>query len=572
MRVPLPLALLSIVPLVSALAPVVKKGSYLFDSTTGDRFYLKGVAYAANYGSGQATAVEESGSVSQLDPLANGDGCTRDLPYFKELDINIIRVYQVNASLDHSTCMSALNSAGIYVLLDLATPYEAINSVNPSWNTELMTSYVETIEAFGSFENVFGFNIGNEVVSLLPLPPLVISGLILLQISSLPNDQAAPYIKAAVRDIKTYLSAHNYSQLVGYTGTDSPNSRVTLPYYLACDEDESDIFDYWGINVYEFCGNSSFTASGYQARTEELQDLGIPAFFSEDGCISDPPRTFSDVPIIFGSEMTDVWSGVIMYEYIEQSNNYGLVNISSDGSSVATLTDFNYLKSQYATATGSSLAEASYTPTISLPVSCPASNSSWPVATALPPTPNSGECACVASQLTCISTYTDGSSDIGTALGEICGESSTACSSIAGNGTEGTYGDLSMCSPLQQLNIAMDVYYNQQSRASSACAWSFATTTSVAGVTDTAAAAAATSKCIAQDAFVGSTGIPSATTTLPGATTQPLVTVTSQSSTGASSSGHSSGAVPLLGAHIPVAAVFGSMVAGLVGGMVMALL
>lgn len=34
------------VPFVAALAPIVRKGSFLFDSQTGDRFYLKGLAYA----------------------------------------------------------------------------------------------------------------------------------------------------------------------------------------------------------------------------------------------------------------------------------------------------------------------------------------------------------------------------------------------------------------------------------------------------------------------------------------------------------------------------------------------
>lgn len=35
------------VPYATALAPIVKKGSFLFDSTTGERFYLKGLAYAS---------------------------------------------------------------------------------------------------------------------------------------------------------------------------------------------------------------------------------------------------------------------------------------------------------------------------------------------------------------------------------------------------------------------------------------------------------------------------------------------------------------------------------------------
>lgn len=439
--------------------------------------------------------------------------------------------------------MEALNSAGIYVAIDLATPYAALSSTSPSWNVELLTDFINTVEAFGSYENVFGFTIGNEVIS------------------SLPNDDAAPYIKAAVRDIKSYMGAHNYSQLVGYTATDSPNSRVALPYYLACDEDTSSIFDYWGLNIYEWCGNSSFTVSGYQARTEELQNLGVPAFFSEYGCNAVEPRTFQDVPVLYSSDMSDVWSGGIIYEYVEQGNNYGLVNISSDGSSVATLTDFNNLKSQYTTATGSSLAISSYTPSVSLPVSCPQSNASWPVATALPPTPNSGECDCVASSLTCISTYSLGDDAIGTAIGEICGTSASACASISGNGTTGTYGDLSMCNPLQQLNIAMDVYYNAQGRAATACQWSFATTTSVSGVTNSAAAASATSACIQKDAFASSTGIPSATTTVAGATTKPLVTSTGQAS--GSSDGKSGAAIAI---QVPPVALFSSVLLGLVGG------
>jgi len=546
------LLLAAAVPFAASLAPIVKKGSFLFDSQTGDRFYLKGLAYASNYGSSQATPVEESGQVSQLDPLANGQGCTRDIPYFQQLDVNILRVYQVNASLDHSTCMEALNNANIYVVVDLATPYSAISSTSPSWNLELMTSFIETIEAFGSYENVFGFTIGNEVIS------------------SLPNDDAAPYIKAAVRDIKSYLSAHNYSQLVGYTATDSPNSRVELSYYLACGEEEAALFDYWGLNIYEWCGDSSFPQSGYQARTEELANLGVPAFFSEYGCNAVEPRTFQDVPVLYSSDMSNVWSGGIIYEYVEQGNAFGLVNISADGTSVTTLTDFTNLKSQYTTATGSSLAMASYTPTVSLPVSCPASNASWPVSTNLPPTPNSGECACIASQLTCVSTYTEGDSEIGTAIGEICGTSSSACSSIAGNGTLGTYGDLSMCDPLQQLNIAMDVYYNAQSRVASACQWTFATTTTASGITNAAAFASATSACVQKDAFVSSTGIPSATTTLPGATTKSLITATTQASGSSGSSGSSSsksGAVPVLGAQVPAAALFASVFVGLAGGV-----
>lgn len=371
-----------------------------------------------------------------------------------------------------------------------------------------------------------------------------------------------------MRDVKAFMGAHNYSQLVGYTATDSPNSRVTLPYYLACGEDESSIFDYWGLNIYEWCGESDFKTSGYAARTQELADLGVPAFFSEYGCNNPEPRIFQDVPVLYSSEMTDVWSGGIIYEYIEESNNYGLVSVAADGSSVSTLVDFNNLKSYYTTVTGSSLASASYTPSISLPGACPTSNASWPVATALPPTPNSGLCDCVASQLTCISQYSlSDSSEIGTAIGTICGTSSSACSAISGNGTTGSYGELSMCNPLQQLNIAMEIYYNEQGRQSSACQWSFATLASSASISATGQFASATASCVSADGFAASTGIPTATTTLAGVSTHPLVSGAATSKGG----GDQSGAVRLIASEAPASALLVTVLLGIVGG-VMAIL
>lgn len=153
-----------------ALAPIARKGSFLFDTSSGERYYIKGVAYSSNYGTSQTNI---TGTISQLDPLANAAGCSRDIPFFQQLGINTIRVYQVNASLDHSSCMNALESAGIRVLLDLATPEpnDAINTVSPSWNVGLLNNFINTLDAFGSYSNILGFNVGNEVVRRLLLTP-----------------------------------------------------------------------------------------------------------------------------------------------------------------------------------------------------------------------------------------------------------------------------------------------------------------------------------------------------------------------------------------------------------------
>ena len=99
--------------------------------------FVSNASRAANYGSSQTTP---AGQVSEVDPLANSDGCTRDIPYFKELDVNVLRVYQVNSSLDHTSCMNALEQAGIYVLVDLATQIEAISGSSPTSDSDAWAS------------------------------------------------------------------------------------------------------------------------------------------------------------------------------------------------------------------------------------------------------------------------------------------------------------------------------------------------------------------------------------------------------------------------------------------------
>ena len=84
--------------------------------------------------------------------------------------------------------------------------------------------------------------------------------------------------------------------------------------------------DFFSLNVYEWCGVSDFDKSGYSMLQQNASDYNIPIFVSETGCRKPRPRLFADQASIFSKDMDGTWSGAIVYEWIEETNNYGLIN------------------------------------------------------------------------------------------------------------------------------------------------------------------------------------------------------------------------------------------------------
>jgi hypothetical protein len=79
------------------------------------------------------------------------------------------------------------------------------------------------------------------------------------------------------------------------------------------------------------CGEATYDTSGYVFLQMNASDYNIPIFFSETGCIVEPPRTFDDQAAIFGEKMVGTWSGAIIYEWIQETNMYGLVTYDLNG-------------------------------------------------------------------------------------------------------------------------------------------------------------------------------------------------------------------------------------------------
>ncbi|RAL64570.1 hypothetical protein DID88_001605 [Monilinia fructigena] len=385
------------------LPPIVIKGSHFFYEN-GTEFFIRGVAYQ------QDVNANSSSSATYTDPLADEAGCKRDIPLLQELGTNTIRVYAINAFI----CL---------------TPHP--RSTETTQNGTLISSplMLPLLMPWLTTQTFSVFFAGNEVSN------------------DVNNTNASAFVKAAVRDTKAYIKTKNYRKIgVGYATNDDAAIRIPLAHYFNCG-DADDAIDFWGYNIYSWCGDSSFTKSGYDQRTLEFANYSVGA--------------------IYGDKMTNVWSGGIVYMYFQEANDYGLVSVSGD--TVSKLPDFTALSKQLATVTPSFTNSASYTPTNTVAQACPATGTAWAASSNLPPIANAELCECMVKSLSCVADSGISGDSSAELFDYVCGLDSKACDGIGKNATTGVYGAYSMCTGSQQLSFVFDQYYQNQNKASTAC-------------------------------------------------------------------------------------------------------
>ncbi|PGH09717.1 hypothetical protein GX51_00397 [Blastomyces parvus] len=313
---------------VVAVTPIEVKGSQFVNSKSSKRFQIIGVDYQPG---GSAGYDQESGD----DPLTDPDVCLRDAALLQRLGANTIRIYNLNPKSNHDLCASIFNAAGIYLILDVNSPiaHQSLNRADPrsTYHKGYMERVFGIIEAFKDYPNTLAFFGGNEVINEEA-------------VKSVPA-----YIRAVQRDMKQYIANHAPRQIpVGYSAADIREILEDTWAYMACELEDSpeSRSDFFGLNSYSWCGDATYTSSGYNKLVAQFSDTSLPVFFSEYGCNEVQPRVFTEVGALYGPEMTKALGGGLVYEYSQEANNYGLVELNDD-KTVTLRVDYNNLMEQY---------------------------------------------------------------------------------------------------------------------------------------------------------------------------------------------------------------------------------
>lgn len=410
---------------------------------------MKGIAYQRDVG---AQGAKSNPDAKYIDPLADNKACDRDVPYLKDLSINTIRTYAIDPTKDHSYCMGLLKDAGIYVVSDLSEPATSINRDDPQWNTDLYSRYTAVVDEMTKYSNVIGFFAGNEVSN------------------SANNTGASAYVKAAVRDTKAYIKANVKRYVgVGYAANDDKDIRKEIADYFNCGKSEESI-DFWGYNIYSWCGDSDMQKSGYDQQVQFFKDFSVPVFFAEYGCNSDGAknRKWTETAALFSDQMTGVFSGGLVYMYFQEENDYGVVEVKDD--QATKLGDYDALKKAHAAADPKGVDMDKYT-AAGKAAQCPDVSKAWQAAPQLPPSPDKDLCKCMTDSLSCVVDDSLDEKSYGDLFGSICGANPKVCAGINGKTNLGNYGAYSMCSPKEKLAYVLDTYYQENGKTSSACGW-----------------------------------------------------------------------------------------------------
>ncbi|EQC29028.1 hypothetical protein SDRG_13184 [Saprolegnia diclina VS20] len=302
-----------------ALEPIVIKGQRLFGAVSGAPFIVEGINYYPRPNAG----INDKNSVD----FFTDDQSAMWLPHvaaFEALNVNVVRLYSVDPTKPHDKFMCALASAGIYVMIELASSCpgcEITSEAYPAcYPPSLKTRGQQIIAAFSKYNNVLGFSAGNEVNH---------------RTKDIKSN--APCQKKFIRDMRAFTTACRGSMRqvpIGIAVADAERSANAL--YYSCRTDPADPLEdieWYGLNVYLQCDPKATTAvegPGYNELKTQLNSYKMvaPVILTEFGCLNKgfptidgyaAQRTWVQVPWI--RKDPDVLAGGVAFEFSTENAN-----------------------------------------------------------------------------------------------------------------------------------------------------------------------------------------------------------------------------------------------------------
>ncbi|OQS03290.1 glycoside hydrolase [Thraustotheca clavata] len=334
-------ALLLFINVINAgdLKPIVVRGNKLYDSSTGERFFIRGITYEGDV----------SDDYYEDFVRATLDTALKDMfGYF-----NAIRLYNVNPDKSYAKFMRHMDEKKIYVVVSASPtdkPYygdygtqtmdrtvnaegtiSSIDRVITQLQTKTKTCYPAyllkygkmIIKNFAQYDNTLAIVVGNEVLQY----DLTAGACLKMYAADLKDWMGVMVNK--LRKIPLAYSAAN-----GQYDTDATKKTqiVATTYHVAkiqgllCGDKMVNgtmkkSIDIYMINEYSWC-HTKDTFEVYQKLLDLAQGVPIAMALGEFGCAVEKPRTWGMVPYLFSDNKTsngwtDAYSGGFAYSFGE---------------------------------------------------------------------------------------------------------------------------------------------------------------------------------------------------------------------------------------------------------------
>lgn len=317
---------------VLSLDPILIRGNKMFNSDSGERFYMKGITYGY--------AVD--------DEYYDKYGRTVIDKHMASLKghYNTIRVYNINPDMSYAKFMRHMDDIGVYVLVSAAPandPYfgsyryatmrkdlgangviktdsdgKKSLDLTESCYPALLLEYGKRIaKMFAKYDNTLGIIVSNEIMQ----KDLVAAACVKQYVADIKNWMRINGSKMRLLPLAFAIadSAHGSLQ-------DADKYGATKLQGLLCDDVMKngltyESIDIFLINSYRWCPDSTF-ATAYERMVKWTSGAPVVVAMGEFGCKNEKgvPRLFNMVPYLFGSnsgnqKMHEIFSGGTAYSY-----------------------------------------------------------------------------------------------------------------------------------------------------------------------------------------------------------------------------------------------------------------